>query len=177
MEAKQRKINPIKTNLLVDIAIFTAFLVALDPRTTGIAIHEWLSIALIAAVITHLLLHWKWIAQVTRRLLKRLPGQSRLNYVVNILFFVDVTLAIFSGLMISEEALPLLGIHIQRDFFWRTLHTLTADWALFILGLHVALHWKWIVSAIKRYVLQPVGRLLHQPQVIVIPVRVDQENK
>jgi hypothetical protein len=32
MQVKQRKINPIKTNLLVDIAIFTAFLVAPDPR-------------------------------------------------------------------------------------------------------------------------------------------------
>jgi hypothetical protein len=117
MQTKQRNISPLKTNLLVDIAIFTAFLVALDPRMTGFAIHEWLSIAFTAAIVAHLLLHWKWLVQVTRRFLKRLPGQSRLNYLVNALLFIDVTLIIFSGLMISEEALPLLGFAIRRDFF------------------------------------------------------------
>ena len=72
MQAKQRKLNQTKTNLLVDIAIFAAFLIALDPHMTGIAIHEWLSIALAATIVAHLLLHWKWLVQVTRRLLKRL---------------------------------------------------------------------------------------------------------
>jgi hypothetical protein len=177
MQTKQRKISQIKMNLLVDIAIFTAFLIALDPHMTGTAIHEWLGIALSAAIIAHLLLHWKWLVQITRRFLKRLPGQSRLNYLVNALLFIDVTLIILSGLMISEEALPLLGIAIQRDSFWRMLHTLSADWAIYILGLHVALHWKWIASAIKRYVLRPIGRAFRPAQAIVIPVRADQESK
>jgi hypothetical protein len=177
MQTKQRNISPLKTNLLVDIAIFTAFLVALDPHMTGFAIHEWLSIALAAAIVAHLLLHWKWLVQVTRRFLKRLPGQSRLNYLVNALLFIDVTLIIFSGLMISEEALPLLGIAIQHSSFWRMLHTLSSELAIYVLGLHVALHWKWIVSAVKRYVLRPIGRVLSPAQVVVIPVRADQESK
>ena len=33
-----------KTNLLLDIGVFAAFLIALEPGLTGIAIHEWLSI-------------------------------------------------------------------------------------------------------------------------------------
>jgi hypothetical protein len=49
--------------------------------------------------------------------------------------------------------------------------------AIYVLGLHVALHWKWIVSAVKRYVLRPIGRVLSPAQVVVIPVRADQESK
>lgn len=40
-------------NFAVDTAIFVAFLVAMAPRFSGIAIHEWLSIAFAAAIVTH----------------------------------------------------------------------------------------------------------------------------
>jgi len=36
---------------------FLAFLVAMAPRFSGMAIHEWLGIAFGAAITTHLLLH------------------------------------------------------------------------------------------------------------------------
>ena len=39
-----------KTNLLLDSVIFLAFLVATVPDLSGAAIHEWLGIALAAAV-------------------------------------------------------------------------------------------------------------------------------
>lgn len=172
---KKRKLGITRTNLLVDIAIFAAFLMALDPRTTGFAIHEWLSIALAGALIVHLLLHWQWLAAVTRRFLGRLAPQQRLNYIVNTILFIDVTLIIFSGLMISEHALPLLGIATQHGGVWRSLHGQASDWAVFILGLHVALHWKWIASTISRYVLRPLGSALRPARLQAIPVRAEQE--
>ncbi|MEI7848867.1 MAG: hypothetical protein WCK35_23905 [Chloroflexota bacterium] len=48
-----------KTNLVLDLTIFTAFLVASNPRITGNSIHEWLGISFAAAIITHLLFHWQ----------------------------------------------------------------------------------------------------------------------
>ncbi len=33
-----------KTNLVLDIGVFAAFLIAMEPDLTGIAIHEWLSL-------------------------------------------------------------------------------------------------------------------------------------
>jgi hypothetical protein len=172
---KKKKFGITRTNLLVDKAIFVAFLVALDPRMTGFAIHEWLSIALAGALIAHLLLHWQWLAAVTRRFLGRLAPQQRLNYFVNTLLFIDVTLIIFSGLMISEHALPLLGIATQHGGIWRNLHGQAANMAVIILGLHVALHWKWIVSTYNRYVLRPLGSALHPARLQAIPVRAEQE--
>lgn len=79
MEIKKKKLNPIKTNLWVDVVIFLAFLLALDPRTTGIAIHEWLSLAAAGAAIVHLLLHWQWIVEVTRRFFRHFGKKQSLG--------------------------------------------------------------------------------------------------
>jgi hypothetical protein len=33
--------NSNRTKLLLDIALFVAFLITMDPRFSGLAIHEW----------------------------------------------------------------------------------------------------------------------------------------
>ena len=152
MQARPRALNRNTLNLVIDSVIFAAFLVAMAPRFSGIAIHEWLSIAFGAAIITHLLLHWQWIVQITRRLFGKVQGSARLNYLLNALLFIDMTIVIFTGLLISEAALPQLGITLARGFAWRRLHGLSADLAVFLSGLHIALHWQWIVGMIRRFV-------------------------
>ena len=97
MTTKTRKTSPVKTNFIVDIALFVAFLVAFDPHLTGIAIHEWLGIAFGAAIVAHLVLHWKWLVATTKRFFGRLNGNTRLNYLVNALFFINMTVLIFTG--------------------------------------------------------------------------------
>ena len=155
---KTHKTSPVKTNFLIDIAIFVAFLVALEPHLTGMTIHEWLGIAFGAAIVAHLVLHWKWLVATAKRFFCRLPGATRLNYVLNALFFINMTVLIFTGLMISETALPALGIRLGESGGFQRLHTLTADWALYLLALHVALHWRWSVTTTNRYVVQPLLR-------------------
>ncbi len=159
---KARKTSRTLINLLVDLAIFVAFLVAMDPRLTGIAVHEWLSIAFGAAIISHLLLHWSWLVATTRRIFTTAPRQARINYVLNTLLFIDVTLLVFTGLMISKIALPQLGITLAPGMLWRSVHTLTADAAVFIVGLHVALHRGWITKSVGRYVVTPITDGLRQ---------------
>ncbi len=146
-----------KTNLIVDSAIFLAFLVAMAPHFSGMALHEWLGIAFGAAIITHLLLHWQWIIEVTRRLFSKTQWSARINYILNVLLFIDITLVIFSGLMISEVALPFVGIQLAQSGSWRGLHGTTANLFLVLVGLHVALHWQWIVNMFKRFGLTPLA--------------------
>jgi hypothetical protein len=150
------KLGSTVRNLLVDAMIFGGFLLATDPHATGQAIHEWLGIAFGATIIGHLLLHWKWIVNVVRRTFMRLPGQVRINSLLNSLLFIAVTLVIFSGILISKVVLNTLGLSGSHDMIWRSLHSTATNAALVLVGLHVALHWKWIVSAVKRYVWQPL---------------------
>ncbi len=153
-----------KTKLWLDVLVFIAFLITMDPHTSGIAIHEWLSLAMIAAMTLHLLLSWDWIVEITSRFLGKLGGQNRINYILNWLLFIDGTLIMISGIMISEVALPLMGITLPMGFAWRRLHDMSANIGLILLGLHTALHWSWIVTAFNKYLLQPIAKLFSAKQ-------------
>ena len=52
--------------------------------------------------------------------------------------------------MISEVAMPALGINLGRSFEWRSLHDLSANLFLVLLGLHTALHWDWVINTFRR---------------------------
>lgn len=158
-----------RTKLLLDIFTFAAFLIAMDPRTSGIAIHEWLSIAIAGTIVVHLLLNWNWIIEVTRRLFSGGLNGSRMNYILNWLLFIDGILIMLSGIMISEAVVPALGFTLPMNFAWRSLHDLSANISLIIMGLHLALHWNWIATTTKRLFgrneLQPVSTLMDRKDV------------
>ena len=164
MQQAHTQPNRNKVNLIVDIGIFGAFLVVMAPHFSGIAIHEWLSISFGAAIIAHLLLHWQWLVGVTKQFFRKAQWSSRINYLLNTLLFIDMTIIIFSGLMISQSALPLLGIQLAAGGSWRQLHGLSADLSLLLIGLHIALHWHWIVNAAKRYLIAPLAPWRRRPE-------------
>ncbi len=151
-----------KTNLIIDTTIFAAFLAVANPPLTGMTIHEWLALAFAAAIVTHLILHWKWIVTITSQFFKKVFHQSRLNYVVNLLFFISMTAAMFSGILISKSVLATLGIQLDVSRSWKMIHTLSSDISLMLLGLHVALHFRWIVASLKRYLVNPVMQIFQR---------------
>ena len=157
--------NQTKTKWILDVAIFLGFLIAMEPRSTGIAIHEWFTLSALATTLVHLLLNWDWLARVTTRFLGRVSGRSRLNYALNWLLFIDGILLMLSGILISQAVVPALGLHLPENFTWRRLHDMSANTSLILLGLHTALHWGWIVNAFKTYITQPVARIFSRKDV------------
>jgi Domain of unknown function (DUF4405) len=153
--------NRTKIKLVLDVIIFIAFLIAIEPPSSGITIHEWLATSLIAVLVVHLLLSWDWITRMTRRFVGKINNQSRLNFNLNWLLFIDGTVIMLSGFMISESLIPYLGIQLSRNFTWRGLHELSTNLFILLLGLHMALHWSWVVNTFKRYVFQPIFRPPH----------------
>jgi hypothetical protein len=148
-----------KTKLWLDLIIFIAFLITMEPHSSGLAVHEWLTLSMVAVMTVHLLLSWGWIVGLTLRFLGRAGTQNRINYILNWLFFIDGTLLIISGVMISQIAIPSLGITLPLGFAWRRLHSMSANFALILLGLHTALHWGWIVNTFGKYIVHPIARL------------------
>jgi hypothetical protein len=168
-----------KTNLFLDTGIFLAFLTAMEPRFSGVPIHEWLSLALAATVVVHLLLHWKWIVGVGARFFQKLWHTSRLKFVIDVLLFVDFIGIMLSGILISRAVLPALGIQLaQTNMQWRSLHTLTANAGILLVGLHFALSWAWIVSTVKRQIFLPLLQPIRPNQVVQpVPVRMSESNQ
>jgi len=148
-----KKMSSNQMNWLIDVVAFALFFLVVAPQSTGIPLHEWLSYVFIATFVVHVAVHWQWIVDISKRLLKKLPGETRFNYFLNLLLYFMMILATVSGTLISEAALPALGIQVVIDPFWTTLHDLSANLTLLLLAVHLALHWHWIVNAFNRYVL------------------------
>jgi hypothetical protein len=167
-----------KTNLVLDLTIFTTFLAVSNPHLTGNTIHEWLAVSFAAAIITHLLFHWQWLVKISSEFFKKLFHQSRLKFLVDALFFIAMTGSIFSGLLISKDVLSTLGIQLgEVSRSWKSIHTLASNASLILLGIHFALHWKWIVTNVGRYLVTPIVSMFLRPApraMAVQPVRIDE---
>lgn len=140
-------------NLYLNLAVFIAFLAAMDPEITGLSIHEWFSLAFGGALIVHLILHWKWVVAVTKKFSQKLFHRSWLNYILNVTLFIWFFVAIVSGIMESRRVLPFLGMAASQNRFWENFHSVSAESLWFPVALHLLLHWKWILKATRRYLI------------------------
>lgn len=77
---------------------------------------------------------------------------------LDVALLIAMTTAFVSGYAISRSVLPVLGLAVRPDFVWRRLHDISANLTLLIVAVHVGLHWQWILSALRRYVAQPIAR-------------------
>jgi len=150
MENNSHCRNQSRVNILIDAGILVLIVVLTAPKAIGENVHEWLGLFFSIAFLIHLLLHWKWLASVTARFFKRLPGRVRFNYLWNSAFFALLVTVTFSGLLISRAVLPSLGVPIQGDRFWKEIHEVSADLLLVFLGIHLGMHWTWIIATISR---------------------------
>ncbi len=143
-----------KIDFWLDAVLFVAFALDYSFRFTGLSAHEWIGIGLGIPLVVHVALHWDWVLRTARRLLGSYAGREKLRWVLDLGLIGAMTLCIGSGVLISRSALPAIGISTVRDPFWTGLHTTTADVCIALVGLHIALSWRWIV-AVGRRLLAP----------------------
>jgi len=141
----------LKTTFWLDIALLVSVCALQTVRFTGLVVHEWLGLAVIAMVLAHLLFSWSWIATQSRRLFGRQTARERINYVLNLILFFFVTAALFSGILISQKAIPVLTGAVvspdKMDMRWATLHEEFAGMVLILAGLHLAINLDWVLAA------------------------------
>jgi hypothetical protein len=53
--------------IFLDATLFVAILVLWSVPLTGLAVHEWLGLAAMALLLTHIVLQWRWLLRITRR--------------------------------------------------------------------------------------------------------------
>jgi hypothetical protein len=117
---------------------------------TGLAIHEWIGLGFGIALLGHVTLHWDWVLRTSRRLFSQLPGRERIRWLVDLALMLVMTLCVASGVLISRSALPALGVTPPAGSFWTGLHSTSADVTVALVGLHVALSWRWILTVGRR---------------------------
>ncbi len=139
-----------RKNLIVDLIALAVYAVAANPALTGIGFHEWACLGAFAVFLVHVALHWDWAADAARGALEG-PSLARTgNLVLGILLLVAFTVCAVSGLMVSGAVLPAFGLYAEGYYFWGPLHAASAKLLLALLLVHVAAHWRWVASFIKK---------------------------
>ena len=141
---------------LVDAISAVLFVLVMNVPLTGVTIHEWLGLAIGAAIVAHLVQHIDWVLSVGRRLFGRTSLQNRINHLMMLGLFTGFSTIILSGMMISEAMLPWLGVAVPGGDFWLWLHLSSVGWIVAITAIHIAMNWRWIVSTTDRLVVQPL---------------------
>ena len=138
------KSNKQKTNLILDIFLFTGFILCFFLDLTGLSLHQWMGVVLCGVAVIHLVLHDSWVKNVLHRF-----GDLRTR--PQILFLLDAAIAfgfvgiLATGLIISTWFdLPLTSIS-----GWINIHTAFSIETLFFLLVKVGFHWRWISCAIR----------------------------
>ena len=143
----------LKITFWLDVTLLVFMCALQTVPFTGLVLHEWLGLAMVAMVLAHLLFSWSWIASQSRRLLTLKSIRARVNYLLNLSLFAAVTAVIFSGILISQKAIPtLLGTKSAPDMDWRwdTLHNQFSEIVVMLVGFHLAINWEWALAAGQR---------------------------
>lgn len=154
----------VRPRFVIDLVLLISFISLMSVPLTGLWLHEWWGITLIGVILVHLLVQWDWTLASTQRFLRTLTGRLRFTYVLNWLLFIAAVLVMASGILISEAALPGLGLPTARSSgsslfrFWRLLHTFSADAVIVLAGIHLGLNWRWVVNALRTIVRFPGHR-------------------
>jgi len=136
--------------LWLDVLLLLLFLLIESPRITGVAAHEWIGFAIAIPLIVHMLLSWHWIVSKAKHLWTNGNPRTRLNYLINLVLFVSMVVAIVSGGIVSRIAMPQMGIPTVFDLDRFELHDGSSNVLIAAILLHLAMNWGWVLAALKK---------------------------
>ena len=136
--------------LALDILMTLTFVLLFNKMVLGgVTFHEIAGLGISFAMFAHILLNFHWVKKTTRNLFDRkLPGKTRFGYLLNVLILISMTFIIVSGLLISKVVFP--NLHIGNQSWFKTAHISFSYLILILIGIHVGLHWQWIISYLKK---------------------------
>jgi hypothetical protein len=135
-------------NWLIAAALFTAFLLSFWLELTGVALHQWLGVAIGLVAGYHLFTHWNWVKAVTDRFFKQTSLQARLFYVVDATVLIGLATIIVTGLVISTW----FDLALTNYALWKSVHIIASLATLAAVVIKLGLHWRWIVATARRYI-------------------------
>lgn len=143
-----KKITYVKFAL--DLAMAITFVLLFNDRVLGgLTFHEIAGLGIGIAFITHVLLNVNWVKRVTMKLFDRkLPGKTRFGYLLNLLLLVTMTFIIVSGILISRVVFP--NVNVGNEMWFKPTHIGVSFIVLILVGIHVGLHWQWVMGVVKR---------------------------
>lgn len=131
----------------LSLVITVVMLLLMDPRSFyGLPFHEWAGLIIGLLFILHKILNWTWIKKVTVGFISRTTPRARINYLLDVLLLAGMILMILSGVGISRT-INFSWLHLGgTPMFWRVMHTSSSFITLILFGIHLGLHWNWVLQ-------------------------------
>lgn len=141
-----KKINYIK--FIIDLAMLITFTLFFNKMVLGMALHEIIGIAIGGVVLIHCGLNFRWIKAITLKLFsKDIKLRTRIVYILDVALLIDILAIIISGLSISRVVCPWLRLSWLPNL--KGVHMFASYLILMIIGIHLGLHWKWVMNTFK----------------------------
>lgn len=167
-----KKINYVKFAL--DLLMGIVFALFFNHRVLGgLMYHETAGLAIGAAIVIHLIFNHTWIHKITAALFQKgLPLKTRIGWIVDFLLLIDMFVMILAGISISKVLLP--DLIPQVGILNRNTHIALACIALILLGIHLGLHWNWVMGMFRHIChinrSMPAGKWLARILTIIVVV-------
>ncbi len=131
-------------------------------RHTWSDLHIWSGVIMIAAAIVHIAIHWRWIASMSKRVVRDLLGRppfmnnrGRFNVLVDAMVAISFLVTAVSGVVLlfvpaaSGGRLATDPLFLVSRTTWDLLHTWAGVALAVAVIVHLAIHWGWIVKVTK----------------------------
>lgn len=137
--------------------------IILFQRETWDDLHTWFGILMITAALVHIVVHWKWIVNMTKRIFLEitrkgghLNARSRFNVGINMVIGASFLAAAISGIILLFTPGGRFAVIVPDVIFSRTIWDLIHAWAGILMieaaVLHFAIHWGWIVKVTRKMI-------------------------
>jgi hypothetical protein len=135
------------------------FALLMDPRVlNGLPFHEIAGLVLGVAILTHISLNFQWVKNTTLKIFdSKVSKKTRFSFLLNILLLISMSTIIITGIFISRVVFPNLAL--EGNHIVRGLHSLSANVTLALVGLHIGVHWQWVMGICKKMFKSKEGTL------------------
>jgi hypothetical protein len=127
-------------------------------RHTWDNLHTWTGIAMITAVVIHLVIHWSWVKTMVKRMISAVRGNgtplsrgAMINIAIDVTIAASFLVAAFSGLyfFFFPEATRTALLFDRAT--WDMIHTWSGVLMITAALAHLAIHWRWIMNVTGRF--------------------------
>ena len=130
-------------------------------RTTWDLLHTWGGVAMIAAAVIHITLHWNWFVSMISRTIKGISGKisclnrnAQRNFWLNIITGLSFLVTAVSGMYFQffpggSNGTPDPSVLFNRTT-WDIIHTWSGVSLMITAMIHFTIHWKWILNVTKK---------------------------
>lgn len=142
----------------IDIFMGIAMVLLLSTKITGMTWHEILGIAIGVGFVTHIILNYKWVINMTKNLFNRqVEVKAKIMYILDIVLAIFMIADIVLGILISEVLFP--NINVGNRAIIIAWHKFCAYWMLIVMSVHIGFHWDRVVNVFNNIIKEAKDNL------------------